>query len=645
MVGILDEADIYKCRKVIPSDQSFVTGFSLLLLSNSNTISHANSKIRTYSSRPIALLLSNQQIFLVSRVQSDSSTTSSTKDNNKKQTSSSSSSSSSKQQEDEIELIGSCNLSEISKIQTGYLHSSGSHKKKKQIPTLTNPLSSSPTSASLSSTDFTTSQDDILLSDNRTSPGQYSLKISRHSQPSWTMMTFSPSDTPQIQKERVSTIASSIKSLVRESIIQSQLQSQLSSEEKLFIPLVYYQPNDKYFVEGELHLNLQKISFIQKYVRDGNLKHLSKVHDNFSFSVDTISIYECKQIPNSKAFKKFSQVNILSQGKEPSELISFYFPMDEVPQITNSIIRLITESQDIADQVYKESSNKNNDSTSTTTTTTTPNRGTGQKSLTDSDFYLVDEEDEFGSGDSSNGSTGNLERIVEDDYGLTSQALTTTLENNTPTHKPTKNNFKTSSDILSSDDILWLQSFLPLRHNDDVFEMIYSTNKHGISIKTFFSRLYNRSPCIMAIKDDRGQVFGAYTADPWNTEKKIHYGSGETFLFKINDHANRNKFSWTRKNDDFMLSTKEAFVSMGSGGKGVGLWIDEDLFYGSSNRCATFDNEPLASTTDFKIMELEVWSPLKSKNATSAPKMQNATDLFGTRFTYKPPPKTIGSYY
>lgn len=38
-----------------------------------------------------------------------------------------------------------------------------------------------------------------------------------------------------------------------------------------------------------------------------------------------------------------------------------------------------------------------------------------------------------------------------------------------------------------------------------------------------------------------------------------------------------------------------------------GLWLDEGFYHGSSFKCRTFNNEPLASTEDFIIFGVEVW--------------------------------------
>jgi len=38
-----------------------------------------------------------------------------------------------------------------------------------------------------------------------------------------------------------------------------------------------------------------------------------------------------------------------------------------------------------------------------------------------------------------------------------------------------------------------------------------------------------------------------------------------------------------------------------------GLFLDHDLYHGSSNECSTYNNEILSSTSDFTCLGLEIW--------------------------------------
>jgi hypothetical protein len=67
-------------------------------------------------------------------------------------------------------------------------------------------------------------------------------------------------------------------------------------------------------------------------------------------------------------------------------------------------------------------------------------------------------------------------------------------------------------------------------------------------------------------------------------------------------------YTWTGDNQFFINATKE-FLSMGAGGGHYGLYLDADLNQGRSQKCATFNNEPLAGgiKEDFRIQYVEVF--------------------------------------
>ena len=47
---------------------------------------------------------------------------------------------------------------------------------------------------------------------------------------------------------------------------------------------------------------------------------------------------------------------------------------------------------------------------------------------------------------------------------------------------------------------------------------------------------------------------------------------------------------------------------LGVGGSGhFAVWLDNDLFEGTSNQCHTFNSVSLASTSDFHVQALELW--------------------------------------
>lgn len=59
---------------------------------------------------------------------------------------------------------------------------------------------------------------------------------------------------------------------------------------------------------------------------------------------------------------------------------------------------------------------------------------------------------------------------------------------------------------------------------------------------------------------------------------------------------------------DQLINTNEFnFYMMLFFRKGQAIWIDENIRYGKTDGSLTFNNPPLASTTDFEIRVLEVY--------------------------------------
>lgn len=94
------------------------------------------------------------------------------------------------------------------------------------------------------------------------------------------------------------------------------------------------------------------------------------------------------------------------------------------------------------------------------------------------------------------------------------------------------------------------------------------------------------------------------------------FGNGESFLFELSPRLF--KWEWIGKKNQgqteshqelFQYADSDRIVVGGSGpGAGVGLMISSDLTYGHTDRCDTFENEPLGNAKDFEIAVLEVFS-------------------------------------
>ena len=64
-------------------------------------------------------------------------------------------------------------------------------------------------------------------------------------------------------------------------------------------------------------------------------------------------------------------------------------------------------------------------------------------------------------------------------------------------------------------------------------------------------------------------------------------------------------FYATYKNEFFMGSSS-SHISMGAGGN-AGLYVDDDLMRGHSDKSETYNNEILCSDEFFQLLNIEVW--------------------------------------
>uniref|UniRef100_A0A182TET2 TLDc domain-containing protein n=1 Tax=Anopheles melas TaxID=34690 RepID=A0A182TET2_9DIPT len=116
------------------------------------------------------------------------------------------------------------------------------------------------------------------------------------------------------------------------------------------------------------------------------------------------------------------------------------------------------------------------------------------------------------------------------------------------------------------------------------------------------------------------EVFGAYCSSRWfernlkddRGQRQAYFGTGETFLFSL--YPERAKYPWVGIEGDTGLGhASELFMAADSkmitigGGEGQAIWMDENIRFGKTDRCQTFNNPPLCASGDFEIRVLEVY--------------------------------------
>uniref|UniRef100_T1HB01 TLDc domain-containing protein n=1 Tax=Rhodnius prolixus TaxID=13249 RepID=T1HB01_RHOPR len=127
------------------------------------------------------------------------------------------------------------------------------------------------------------------------------------------------------------------------------------------------------------------------------------------------------------------------------------------------------------------------------------------------------------------------------------------------------------------------------------------------------------APTLLMIKTCNNEVFGAYCSSKWNERNQkdergnrmAYFGTGETFLFSL--YPERAKYPWVGMDVNSVNHSAELFMAADTkmvtigGGDGQAIWMDENIRYGKTDRCLTFNNPPLCSGRDFEIRVLEVY--------------------------------------
>uniref|UniRef100_A0A3B5RBT7 Nuclear receptor coactivator 7b n=1 Tax=Xiphophorus maculatus TaxID=8083 RepID=A0A3B5RBT7_XIPMA len=161
-----------------------------------------------------------------------------------------------------------------------------------------------------------------------------------------------------------------------------------------------------------------------------------------------------------------------------------------------------------------------------------------------------------------------------------------------------------NSDLLQDTHIEKLACRLPARVQGYLWRLVYSTEKHGTSLKTLYRNLLDvDSPVLLVVKDMDEQIFGAFSTHPFRVSEHF-YGTGETFLYSFCPEIK--VYRWTGENSYFVKGNTDS-LQMGGGGH-LGLWLDGELYRGTTTKCATFNNQPLSTQQDFNIHSLEVWT-------------------------------------
>ncbi|PKU84998.1 oxidation resistance protein 1 [Dendrobium catenatum] len=163
------------------------------------------------------------------------------------------------------------------------------------------------------------------------------------------------------------------------------------------------------------------------------------------------------------------------------------------------------------------------------------------------------------------------------------------------------------STFVTADLFDFLHSCLPNIVKGCQWVLLYSSMKHGISLRTLIRRSATvTGPCLLVVGDMQGAVFGGLLDSPLKpTIKRKYQGTSQTFVFTTR-YGEPRLFRATGANRFYYLCLNE-FLAFGGGGS-FAICLEEDLLRGTSGPSETFGNMCLAHTEDFELKNVELWS-------------------------------------
>ncbi|XP_048584654.1 GTPase-activating protein skywalker isoform X2 [Nematostella vectensis] len=168
------------------------------------------------------------------------------------------------------------------------------------------------------------------------------------------------------------------------------------------------------------------------------------------------------------------------------------------------------------------------------------------------------------------------------------------------------------TDMLTDKQWERLANWLPDRARIKRPVCVFTTEKYGYSLRTFYQRCQEEEETILLIKTTTGDIFGAFCTSPWlerleGPKDLTYFGTGESFVFTLSPEATKYDWSGIEQNQeskDYFMAGNDNCLLIGGGGENS-IWINGDFSHGRSGRSQTYDNEPLTAQKDFVCTRLE----------------------------------------
>lgn len=192
---------------------------------------------------------------------------------------------------------------------------------------------------------------------------------------------------------------------------------------------------------------------------------------------------------------------------------------------------------------------------------------------------------------------------VSDPVGIPPRNSKKKLPSNTPDRLP---GMSDQSRLLSDDTRCSIHPALPTLARGRRWVLLYSTEKHGMSLLTLYRNSNMMTgPLLLVAGDKEGAVFGGLITAPLvPSPKKKYQGTNDSFVF-TNVSGTATIFHASGLNRYYVLAMSDS-LALG-GGSHFALHIDSELLHGSSGECDTFGSSCLANSEEFVLKHVELW--------------------------------------
>lgn len=180
-------------------------------------------------------------------------------------------------------------------------------------------------------------------------------------------------------------------------------------------------------------------------------------------------------------------------------------------------------------------------------------------------------------------------------------------EQQTPnTSRRSRLNLADESTFISPELYEFLETCLPNIVKGRQWVLLYSTLKHGVSLRTLIRKSAELScPGLLIVGDMQGAVFGGLLDCPLKpTAKRKYQGTNQTFVFTT-VYGQPRLFLPTGLNRYYYMCLTD-ILALGGGGN-YALCLEEDLLTGTSGPSDTFGNLCLAHSPEFELKNVELW--------------------------------------